>query len=152
MAEADPSGRDELAVVLDGGEQSDPFVMQAWNALKRDPTTAFHSFEDVDGRASLRYATADLMRESCIDCHNSHADTPRSDWKVGDLRGVLEVILPVDHAAAQSIAGLWQVFFIVALPTVVFLALVIWRARSGGSRRRWTALAGGGKRSVTTTR
>ena len=112
-------------------KQRDPFVMKAWKALKQDPATAFHSFEDVDGLASLRYATADLMRASCIDCHNNHEATPKSDWKVGDLRGVLEVTLPV-AAADLSTAGLWETLWLVAVfgaLGIAVLALVIGRLR-----------------------
>ena len=54
----------------------------------------------------LRYATADLMRASCISCQNSHPDSPKTDWKVGDVRDVLEVTLPLDVAMAETRSGL----------------------------------------------
>jgi signal transduction histidine kinase len=53
----------------------------------------------------LRYATSDLLLESCVECHNTYPGTPRTDWKTGDLRGVLEVTLPLDRQAA--VAGSW---------------------------------------------
>ena len=31
------------------------------------------------------------MEESCVGCHNAHADSPKTDWKVGDIRGIQSV-------------------------------------------------------------
>ncbi|MCZ6889067.1 MAG: response regulator, partial [Gammaproteobacteria bacterium] len=39
---------------------------------------------------------------SCVACHNSHPDTPRNDWKEGDVRGVVEVVVPLDAALTQT--------------------------------------------------
>ena len=57
-------------------------------------------------RDVLRYATADLMRPACVDCHNTHPDSPKVDWKVGDVRGVLEVITPLDVPLEATRSGL----------------------------------------------
>jgi methyl-accepting chemotaxis protein len=54
--------------------------------------------EALNGRLSMRYAIADLMRPSCVSCHNTHPDSPKKDWKTGDLCGVVEIIIPVDEA------------------------------------------------------
>jgi adenylate cyclase len=43
----------------------------------------------------LRYAMADLMQESCAQCHNTHPQSPKTDWKTGEVRGVLEVTIPL---------------------------------------------------------
>ena len=53
----------------------------------------------------LRFATADLMRPSCINCHNTHPETPKNDWKVGDVRGVLEVVQPIDAVISVANEG-----------------------------------------------
>ncbi len=52
----------------------------------------------------MRYAVADVMRESCVDCHNTHPESPKTDWKLGDVRGVVEVMVPVDEAKSQLYA------------------------------------------------
>jgi PAS domain S-box-containing protein len=31
------------------------------------------------------------MRKACVTCHNAHPDSPKRDWKVGDVRGIQEV-------------------------------------------------------------
>jgi adenylate cyclase len=40
---------------------------------------------------SVRVATPVLMGETCVGCHNVHPDSPRRDWKVGDVRGIQEI-------------------------------------------------------------
>ena len=35
------------------------------------------------------------MRAECVSCHNTHAESPKTDWKVGDLRGVLAISFPL---------------------------------------------------------
>lgn len=36
----------------------------------------------------IRVATPVVMAAACVDCHNKHPDSPRHDWKVGDVRGI----------------------------------------------------------------
>ena len=31
------------------------------------------------------------MGDSCVNCHNNHPDSPKKDWKVGDVRGIQSV-------------------------------------------------------------
>ena len=82
------------------GGLRDAFGQAAWNFLQRNSTASFHRFEEVQGRPSLRYATADMMRPGCVNCHNTHAASPKTDWQTGDVRGVLEVVFPLDTAIA----------------------------------------------------
>lgn len=75
----------------DKGPQ-DEFQKEALIRLLKDPDTPFYRFEkDANGQLKLRYAVADRMRPQCISCHNSHPDNPKRDWKIGDVRGVIEV-------------------------------------------------------------
>ena len=72
---------------------------------RKNPDEPYFCFETWRGRPSLRYATASRMRARCINCHNNHKDTPKDDWKEGDVRGVFEVIFPVDKAGATPRGG-----------------------------------------------
>lgn len=115
------------------GGLRDTFSQEAWSALLRHPDKPYYRFEEVNGVRSLRYATADLMRPSCVNCHNLHPASPKTDWQVGDVRGVLEVILPLDRAMAQTSVGLQGTLALMAVMSVLWLsglALVI-----GGLRR-----------------
>ena len=114
------------------GGLHDAFGQAAWDFLQHNPTTSFHRIEEVQGRPSLRYATADLMRPSCVNCHNTHPDSPKTDWNTGDVRGVLEVIFPLDTVVAQTRLGLGGTFALMAVMAglgLSGLALVIGRLR-----------------------
>ncbi len=41
------------------------------------------------------------MKHSCVDCHNTHPLSDRRYWKVGDVRGVLEIIRPLKNDEAR---------------------------------------------------
>ena len=115
----------------DGGPR-DAFEQDALRSLRERPDEPFFRYEELAGRPALRYARADRMRASCVSCHNSHPASPKTDWKVGDVRGVLEVIRPLDRVVAQTHAGLRGTFVMMMTMGVLglgALALVIGRLR-----------------------
>jgi CheY-like chemotaxis protein/GAF domain-containing protein/HAMP domain-containing protein len=70
----------------------DQFGQDAWAYLKDNPDRAFTRVEQVEGRTTVRVAMADRMAtQACVACHNALPSSPRRDWKLGDVRGVLEV-------------------------------------------------------------
>ncbi len=79
----------------DGGPKDD-FEAWALETLTVDPGRPVYRFETHQGRPSLRYATGWVMKQSCVDCHNSHPDSVKTDWRTGELRGVLEIVRPLD--------------------------------------------------------
>jgi hypothetical protein len=95
----------------DGGPK-DPFEREALQRLTGNPDTPYWSFEDVDDRPSLRYATARRMEETCVRCHNGHPDSPKKDWKVGDVPGLRGTFLLMT-AICGSLLGLSGVVLIV---------------------------------------
>jgi len=75
----------------------DEFENQAWQALQKDPKNPFVRTEQHQGKTSVRVGVADLMvNETCVSCHNNRLNTPKNDWQLGDLRGILEIITPID--------------------------------------------------------
>jgi PAS domain S-box-containing protein len=84
------------------GGPSDDFERDALAALRRQPDQPFYRFEDFEGRPSLRYATAERLQANCLACHNSHPQSPKKDWQLGDVRGVLEFIRPLDEEVAAG--------------------------------------------------
>lgn len=110
----------------------DPFELDALASLRRTPNEPVYSFEGYEGQPSIRYATADLMRPDCVECHNNHDDSPRRDWKTGDVRGVLEVIRPVNadaHNAHISIRRTVGIFIAAGVLGLLALALFAWKLR-----------------------
>ena len=103
----------------------DKFQWEALFQLRQDPKEPFYRFEEVDGHPTLRYATADLMRASCVNCHNTHPDSPKTDWKEGDVRGVLEVAIPLGHATAQASSSFRGTFILLlGLSAIGLMGLV----------------------------
>lgn len=73
--------------------QLDPFESDAIRAFRSDPRRS--RFTQLQGhglgRSTYRLATPVIMRQACVTCHNAHPDSPKRDWKVGDVRGIQEV-------------------------------------------------------------
>ena len=104
----------------------DAFQKEAWEHLKADPEQSFSRTETLAGRTVVRTAVADRMaNEACVRCHNAHAASPKKDWKLGDVRGVLEVRADVTREAAQALAIGWSVVAAV-LGVALMLALALW--------------------------
>ena len=89
----------------DGGPKDD-FERAALARLRETPNEPYYRFEEFQGRPSLRYATAQQMKQTCVECHNSHNDSTKKDWKVGEVVGLLEIIRPLDRDAARASDGL----------------------------------------------
>jgi len=85
----------------DGGPQDD-FERAALTALRQQPDLPYSRIETFNGVRALRYAQADVMQPSCVACHNAHPDSPKRDWQVGDVRGVLEITTPLTAITAQT--------------------------------------------------
>jgi hypothetical protein len=98
----------------DGGPRDD-FEERALAELRRDPSTPYYRFEQVEGKPVLRYAVARRMAPACLRCHNNHPDSPRRDWREGDVRGVQEIIRPLARDAERTRRALRGTFLLVAV-------------------------------------
>jgi methyl-accepting chemotaxis protein len=107
------------------GGQRDEFEEYALTNLERDPKTPVWRIEHEDGRATMRYAVADMMTVGCVACHNSHPESPRRDWKEGDMRGVLEVAVPMTEVYAQTAASTWWTSALVLAGILALLGAVL---------------------------
>lgn len=66
--------------------------------LESHPDDQFIQMGTVTDRPVLRVLLADrAVSASCVSCHNSHPDSPRRDFKVGDVIGGFEIDIPTDH-------------------------------------------------------
>ncbi len=71
---------------------------EALKFMRKDENILWIKRDTIEGKPVLRVAVPDYMtQEGCINCHNGHRDkTWDFDWKIGDKRGVLEVITPLE--------------------------------------------------------
>jgi serine/threonine protein kinase len=115
-----------------GGGPRDDFEREALESLRRNPGEPYYRFEEYGGRTTLRYATARRMRDTCIRCHNTHPDSTKTDWEVGDVRGVLEIVRPLDRDEARTSDRLRRTFLQIAAvfaPLLLVSVLVLLRKR-----------------------
>ena len=77
------------------GGPRDSFESDALKALSDGKMKEFVRVEVIDGQPVLRYAAPVRMGDSCVACHNSTPQSPKTDWKVGDVRGVQSVQVPL---------------------------------------------------------
>ena len=82
----------------------DSFQRQAWEFLNQHPAESFYQVEQVDGRQSLRLATASRMQQECVNCHNENVESPKRDWQVGQVGGIVEIVYPLD--SLEKITGM----------------------------------------------
>jgi adenylate cyclase len=71
---------------------------------------------------SVRLVAPVLMGAACVNCHNAHPESPKRDWKVGDVRGIQEVT--VSQAIATNIFAfkyLLAYFGLMAFSGVTFI-------------------------------
>ncbi len=103
------------------GGPKDRFETEAMKTLRIEPTKPVFEFDKLNGIWRLRYARADRMQASCVECHNSHPQSPKRDWKVGDVRGVLEVTIPMNAASFEGMKIFREkVLFIIIVSGLIF--------------------------------
>jgi len=71
--------------------QLDAFESAALTSLRKEPGKPVIEVSGALFGRTLRLATPVMMSKPCVDCHNSHEDSPRRNWKVGDVRGIQEI-------------------------------------------------------------
>ncbi|MFK7818827.1 MAG: DUF3365 domain-containing protein [Planctomycetaceae bacterium] len=121
----------------DDGGPKDDFQVDAIAALTKSPETPFYRFEELADRPILRYATAQVMTRSCVQCHNEHPQTPKNDWREGDVRGVLEIVHPLTEDENRTAKGLRGAFLLIGGVAVGLTLLafgLLLKARKSRSR------------------
>ena len=105
----------------------DAYQTEAWEVLQDPEATVTKIETNADNRQMIRVGVADTMAaQGCVNCHNSHKDTPKNDWVLGQTRGVLEVKQDVTHELANGIflgrmVALGVLIMMILLVTVLYL-------------------------------
>jgi diguanylate cyclase (GGDEF)-like protein len=104
----------------------DSFESQAWTAFQTDPDAVFSREEIRDGVRTLRVAVADRMTlPTCISCHNTHPQSVKRDWKIGDVRGVFQVTRTIEpYLAAAEKRARMIIVWLAAAAAVAAVALL----------------------------
>ncbi|HHT0593269.1 TPA: adenylate/guanylate cyclase domain-containing protein [Legionella anisa] len=56
---------------------------------KPDQQLVYVSWKDLNN--TTRLISPVIMSATCVNCHNTSPDSPKKDWKVGDVRGIQEI-------------------------------------------------------------
>ena len=99
-----------------------------------EKTTAersYHEFDEVDGEPVLHYARAQIMKQSCVDCHNNESTSPKRDWKVGEVAGVLSITRPLRRDIESTRSGLRSAFNLIAGAATILGGLMLARVMGG---------------------
>jgi len=91
--------------------------------IEQNPFKTHTKLVDEETRKVLKVTVADIFYDQgCVNCHNSRADTPKNDWKIGDVRGVLQVTIPYTGEIALTST---QMLYIGALFIILIVILSI---------------------------
>jgi predicted Ser/Thr protein kinase len=116
----------------DGGPR-DEFEREALRRLRLSKgRETVHEFTEVGGQRVVRYAQARVMKRTCVECHNTHPQSRRKDWLEGDVRGVLEIIRPLDKDEERVGEALRLALLLSAVVSGLLLGgsmLVVWAGR-----------------------
>lgn len=73
------------------------FEKRGLDAVVAAPDTPFRSYEEVGGKRYFMALYADqAVSAACVNCHNGHTESPRHDFKQGDVMGGVVVTLPME--------------------------------------------------------
>ena len=75
----------------------DPFERAALDAFRDGETGTRYERSGTLFSPTMRTATPIVMESSCVSCHNSHPESTRQDWRVGEVRGIQEVTVRRSH-------------------------------------------------------
>jgi adenylate cyclase len=112
-----------------------PFKNRSPHTLDEFEKASLHSLRDkpdqklVQATSSafhdqVRLIVPVVMGPACVSCHNVHPESPKRDWKVGDVRGIQEITISQPIAANLfSFKYLLAYFALAAFSGASFLAM-----------------------------
>lgn len=100
----------------------DNFEREALEFVAKDPKAIKEAVDGQGDKARFKLVTADVASApKCVECHNHLENSPKKDFKLGDVMGGLVISLPIgkDLAVARSNA------FYLTLGGIVVLGLLM---------------------------
>jgi class 3 adenylate cyclase len=105
----------------------DSFEHKALSALRANPKEPVVEVSGSFGERQVRAATPVIMGQVCVTCHNSHPDSPKWNWQVGDVRGVevISVVQPI----APNIFSFKHLLIYFAIAAAAGLSIILLQRR-----------------------
>jgi adenylate cyclase len=95
----------------------DDFERGALTALRANPTKPVVKVSGQFLDREIRFASPIRMGAACVACHNSHPESPKRNWKVGDVRGIQEI--KINRPIAASIFDFKSMLSYLVLAAVI---------------------------------
>jgi class 3 adenylate cyclase len=109
----------------------DAFEVRALAALRADPKQELTKSESSLMTDRVRHIMPIVMEAPCVACHNAHPDSPKRDWKVGDVRGIQEVT--VTQSIAANLLSLRHLLTYLGLATAAGFAFIFLQGRQAAA-------------------
>lgn len=112
----------------------DAFEKSAMDELRQDPQAPIVRTSGSILENQVRIAAPIIMGATCVACHNTDPDSPKRDWKVGDVRGIQEV--EVRQTIATNIFAFKYLFGYFLLAAAIGATFIV------GQRRQAALISG----------
>jgi class 3 adenylate cyclase len=107
----------------------DDFEKNALASLRKNPEQKLVESSWSLLSDSVRLVAPVIMGAACVSCHNSHPESQKRDWKVGDVRGIQEVTITQPIAANLFSFKFLLAYF--ALATICGISFLTLQGRQG---------------------
>lgn len=112
----------------------DDFERDALAALRKSPNSP-PIVEVTHGmRSQVRLISPIIMNSACVNCHNTHPDSIKRDWKIGDVRGIQETI--VTQSTSLSISSFFYISCYLLAASIAGCAFVVMQKRRSETIRK----------------
>jgi diguanylate cyclase (GGDEF)-like protein len=114
---------------ISGGPQDD-FQKIALQKLSTN-NRVFERVEMIGDTNVLRHAEPIFMEQSCVDCHNKHPESPKKDWQVGDMRGAVDITIPLstdDEELTKTVQYAYVIFIAFSIIGLLCMFVTLKRA------------------------
>ena len=108
----------------------DGFERNSLTSLRQNPNQQITEVSASLFNDRVRLIAPIVMGAACVSCHNTHPDSPKWDWKVGDVRGIQEVT--ISQPIAANIFSFKYLLIYFVFTAAVGLAFILLQRRQAG--------------------
>lgn len=101
------------------GGVRDNFEQEALTYFRQNQSPSFQRREKLGERVTFRYAEPVRMKQMCVDCHNAWPGSPKTDWQVGEVAGVIAITQSLDNVLLLAQKGLRNIYVVLMLITML---------------------------------
>jgi signal transduction histidine kinase len=105
----------------------DDFEKRALVDLRANPNQQIADATGTILTDRVRLVVPIIMSAPCVSCHNTHPESPKRDWKVGDVRGIQEVAIS-QQIAANLFSFKYLLIYFALIGTAGF-SFLLWQRR-----------------------